>query len=111
MRGGCGGAAPEQGRFKMLFFFYTLLLMAPRPAAVCQMRQGGHGPQGFGASHLLISPQARPAFAQNIQMSLATRNIPCTPVSKLSRLWAKRAFRATSYTAAQPACVLFPRAA
>ena len=99
----------------MLFFFYTLLLMATRPAAVCQMRQGGHGPQGFGASHLLMSPQARPAFAQNIQMSLATRNIPRAPVSKLSRLWAssggKRAFRAASYTAARPACVLFPRAA
>lgn len=99
----------------MLFFFYTLLLMATRPAAVCQMRQGGHGPQGFGASHLLIFQQARPAFAQNIQMSFAIRNIPCAPVSKLSRLWAssggKRAFRAASYTAARPACVLFPRAA
>ena len=115
MRGGHGGAALALGRVPMLFFFFTLLLMAARPAAVCQMRQGGHGPQGFGASHLLIFQQARPAFAQNIQMSFAIRNIPCAPVSKLSRLWAssggKRAFRAASYTAARPACVLFPRAA
>ena len=116
MRGGPGGAALALGRVPMLFFFFTLLLMAARPAAACQMRQGGQRPQGFGASYLLISQQARPVFAQNIQMSFATQDIPCASVSKgfpASGLpfGDKCAFRAASHTAARPACALFPRAA